>query len=102
MSYDKLVRDRIPEIIISTKEEPITHIADDVEYEKRLKDKLQEEVDEFLENPSKKELVDILEVVYALSDFYKITKIELEIARAQKEKTNGGFKKRIILDDVKK
>ena len=41
--YDKLVRDKIPEIIRETGERPIVHVADDAEYADRLADKLDEE-----------------------------------------------------------
>lgn len=48
MSDGKLVRDRIPDIIRANGEEPITYQADPAEYRRRLRDKLLEEVDEFL------------------------------------------------------
>ena len=48
--YNKLVRDRIPEIILKDNELPTTRILDDEEYIKELNRKLQEEVNEYLEN----------------------------------------------------
>jgi len=101
MIYNKLVRDKIPEIIKKNGDTPITHIAPNEEYEKKLKKKLQEEVNEFLEDTNKEELADILEVIYALSDFYKIDKNELEQTRKEKAEKRGKFKNKIILDETK-
>jgi predicted house-cleaning noncanonical NTP pyrophosphatase (MazG superfamily) len=101
MQHPKLVRDKIPDIIRQNRQVPVTHIADDKEYWQRLKDKIQEEVDEFLnckDEEIEKELVDIVEVVYAIADFKKIDKKELEESRRKKAEKNGGFKKRIILE----
>lgn len=101
MKYNKLVRDKIPEIIKSKGAVPITHIASDKEYRQKLKDKLYEEVNEFLENPNKEELADILEVVDALCDLYKIDKNKLEQIRKEKAEKRGGFKDKIILEETK-
>jgi len=100
MKYNKLVRDKIPEIIKSKGEVSITHIASDKEYREKLKAKLQEEVKEFIEDPNKEELADILEVIYALCDLYKIDKIKLEQFRKDKANKKGGFKDKIILDET--
>ena len=68
MSQGKLVRDKMPQIIRSKGQEPIVYVADAEEYAARLRDKLIEEVAEFLASDNDpKELADILEVVYALA-----------------------------------
>ncbi|MFE6665746.1 nucleoside triphosphate pyrophosphohydrolase [Streptomyces sp. NPDC057697] len=95
----KLVRDGIPEIIRRNGEEPATCVAGAPEYRKRLRDKLSEEVGEFLEveeDYSKEELADVLEVVYALAQDLGITLEDLERCRAEKAAERGGFEKRII------
>lgn len=66
----------------------------------RFEKKLKEEVKEFLKKPGKEELVDILEVIYAICAFKKFDKKGLENLRKRKEKERGSFKKRIILDKV--
>lgn len=96
--YNKLVRDRIPEIIKENGDVAITHIADDKEYKKSLIKKLKEEVDEFLKDPNKEEIADILEVLYAVCDLQGVSKEEVESIRRKKAEKRGGFKKRIILD----
>ena len=101
MKYNKLVRDKIPEIIKQDGSVPVTHIADDQEYWEKLKEKLKEELDEFLKTSTEEELADILEVIYAICDFKKINRQKLELLRKKKAKKRGGFKKKIILDEVK-
>ncbi len=101
MKCNKLVRDRIPEIIRQKGKVPITHIADDKEYWQKLKEKLQEEVDEFIKDNNEEELADILGVVYAICDFKKINKEKLEILRKKKARERGSFKDKIILDETR-
>lgn len=98
MEYHKLVRDNIPEIIKSKGEQPITHIADEKEYEEALNEKLHEEVDEFLKKPSVEEAADILEVLHTICDLKNIDLENLEKVREKKAKERGSFKQRIILD----
>ncbi len=101
MKYNKLVRDKIPEIIKEKRGEAIIHIANDEEYWEKLKEKLKEEIDEFLAEDNKEELADILEVIYAICDFKEINKEELESIRKEKAEKRGGFKDKIILDETK-
>jgi len=101
MAPDKLVRDKIPEIIKESGRNPITHIADDSEHWNRLRDKLLEEVKEFIEDgDEKEEIADIFEVLYAIMDFRNINKQEVEELRVNKEKEKGGFKEKIVLDRI--
>lgn len=101
MKFNKLVRDRIPEIIQSKGIIPVTRIASEEEYHQKLRAKLQEEVDEFLENSNEEELADILEVVFALCDHHQIDKDRLELLRKDKAEKRGKFQNRIILEETK-
>ncbi|NKB66393.1 MAG: phosphoribosyl-ATP pyrophosphohydrolase [Candidatus Latescibacteria bacterium] len=101
MRYDKLVRDRIPEIIDENGLEAITRILDPTEYKRALKEKLGEETDEFLAHDEPGELADILEVVYALAATAGIDQGRLEAMRRQKHRDRGGFQSRIFLIETR-
>lgn len=101
MKYNKLVRDKIPEIIKEKGKIPITHIANDSEYSKKLKSKLKEEIEEFIETPSEEELADILEVIDAIIENESYDKTKLEKLKKDKVEERGKFKDKIILDEVK-
>jgi predicted house-cleaning noncanonical NTP pyrophosphatase (MazG superfamily) len=97
MDQGKLVRDRIPEIIRAKGLEPITYVADAGEYGGRLREKLLEEVDEFIASDNDpEELADILEVLYALAEQSGTDRQQLEKLRAAKADERGGFAERII------
>lgn len=98
--YDKLVRDDIPAIIEANDERPVTHIADEAEYERRLLDKLEEEVVEYRGEQEDEELADILEVVHAIRKQQGISTEELERIRAEKAAERGRFDDRIVLERV--
>ena len=100
MKYDKLVRDHIPEIIRAKGTTPISHVADTEEYRLKLREKLLEEVAEFLADPSAEEIADIQEVLFALADDLEISHDELERIRLKKAEERGTFKGRIILEET--
>lgn len=100
--YDKLVRDRIPEVIEANGERPDTHVADDREYGERLHAKLDEEVAEFHDDPGAAELADVLEVVAALREYYGVEADEIEEIRREKAAERGRFAEGIVLDAVER
>ena len=64
----KLVRDRIPKIIINDGKKPIVKTLIDEEYLKELDKKLNEEVAEYQSDKSIEEMADVLEVLYAICE----------------------------------
>ena len=95
--YNKLVRDRIPEICRANGSEPCTRILSDEEYIEKLEAKLDEEVREFHEDRDPMELADILEVVYALAAAQGISSAQLNALCDGKREARGGFQKKIFL-----
>lgn len=98
MLFNKLVRDKIPTIINKNGEKPIIHIAKKQEFEKALFDKLQEEIIEFQQKPTKEEMADIFEVLYTLCSLKNAKINEIEKTRQKKAQKRGRFNKHIILE----
>lgn len=102
----KLVRDKIPEIMIVKNKNPkIKIITNDLEYFSFLTKKLLEEVDEFIEasNKSEKhfaeeEMADVLEVIEAICKFKNYDDLAIQKYKLNKKYERGGFEKRIILE----
>jgi len=95
--YDKLVRDKIPEIIEAQGKQCKVYVATGEEYENRLKDKLIEEAKEFFENPCVEELADVQEVIDALQECHRW---DITRARLKKSYDHGGFWRRYVLQEV--
>ena len=95
--YNKLVRNRIPELIEAQNESPDYIILDDESYEKMLEEKLDEEVREYHQDKTIEELVDILEVVIALCESRGFSKEELIKIYQNKHQEKCGFSDKIYL-----
>ena len=97
--YNKLVRDKIPEILDSKGIGYEKRIANEEEYKTELIKKLLEEAQEFSEDSSSEELADVIEVVLNLKTLpcYQ----DVEEVRENKKTERGGFEKRIILKGEK-
>ena len=97
MDYNKLVRDKIPEIIAANGEKAVTRIMEDEEYITALEKKLDEEVLEYHQSKELEELADILEVIYALCETNGHSTEELMKVYEKKRNERGGFSKKIFL-----
>ena len=98
--YNKLVRDRIPEIIESSGRTCVTEILSDEDYLKMLDAKLDEELAEYHADQNIEELADLMEVIRACAVARGYSVEELEQVRAEKAAERGGFEKRILLKEV--
>ncbi|WGG46465.1 nucleoside triphosphate pyrophosphohydrolase [Rossellomorea sp. DA94] len=104
-TYNKLVRDKIPQIIESKGKEFSTKILNDEDYIKYLKEKAYEELDEYCaaetDGEAVEELADLLEVIRALAKQHGSTYEEIEAVRKDKAEKRGGFKGKMFLIEVK-
>ena len=98
--YNKLIRDRIPEIIQASGKTCVTEILSDTDYLKMVDAKLDEELAEYHKNQSIEELADLIEVIYAVARAHGYTLEQLEAARAEKAEKRGAFEKKLLLKQV--
>ena len=101
--YKKLVRDKIPDIIESNGQKPITRLLSDPEYKIELEKKLFEEYQEVIQARGSdriEELADMLEVMIYLARLESNTLEDVIEVCNQKRLKRGGFNKKIYLEDV--
>jgi len=98
--YNKLIRDKIPEIIEADGKTYKVHVADQEAYKTALKAKLLEESREFLSEPSLEELADVLEIIDAIKKAFDFDEADLRRVKDEKRNLRGGFDKQLILEYV--
>ena len=94
---EKLVRDKMPEIIESSGRVCHYRIASDDEYKHLLIEKLDEEIAEYGESGSLEELADVMEVLIALAASDGYSENDLPSTNHEKRKKRGGFEDKIVL-----
>lgn len=103
-TYNKLVRDRIPEVIERTGKSFTTKILSQEEYIKELKKKSYEELEEYMSAETNEEaleeLADLLEILHAFAAVHGSSIDKVEEIRKMKVEKRGGFQERIFLVDV--
>lgn len=98
--YNKLVRDKIIDIIEADGRIAKYRILDDNEYRQELNKKLQEEVKEYLEDNNVEELADIIEVIYGILNSMDVSIKEFEKIRINKQEKRGAFEKKVYLEEA--
>lgn len=101
--YNKLVRDKIPDIIKGNGEDPVIKVLNEDEYKKELEKKLYEEYNEVLSASGQdrlEELADMLEVIAALAKIEGKTLEDVSLIAHQKVLKRGSFNNRIYLEKV--
>ncbi|XKH49840.1 nucleoside triphosphate pyrophosphohydrolase [Chryseomicrobium palamuruense] len=102
--YNKLIRDRILEIIEKDGKTYDMEMLSKERHEEEIKAKLTEEVQEYQatqnDHDALEELADILELVHAALPLHNATYEQLEEVRVKKKEKRGGFDKGIYLIEV--
>lgn len=106
ITYNKLVRNKIPEIIRNDDKKCVTEILDQKSYSLELKKKLHEELAEYEEaiaaDDALEELADMLELMHELAKIHGGSIEQVEEIRKQKAEERGGFKEKIFLIEAEK
>ena len=100
IKYEKLIRDKIPEIIEQSGKKCIVEVMDNDTYIEYLDQKLNEELAEYQQDKSVEELADLLEVIYAVAVARGYSVEDLERIRVEKAEKRGAFEKRLLLKSV--
>jgi predicted house-cleaning noncanonical NTP pyrophosphatase (MazG superfamily) len=97
---NKLVRDKIPEVIRDAGWTPITKRVKDEELHEILFRKLSEEHNELIESSDIHEVADIIEVCLAIAKFLGFSENEILRIVHEKRREKGGFDERIFLIEI--
>ena len=100
--YNKVVRDKIPEIIAKSGKKYNLKQIDDASFLVEIEKKLIEEVNEYSESKDIEELADLLEVIYRISELRGVNSDELDEIRKDKAKKRGIFANNLFLIDAEK
>lgn len=100
IEYNKLVRDKIPEIIEKDGKKAVYEKVEGDRLIKLLDQKLEEELKEYKESGSVEELADIVEVIYGILHHSGISIENFEAIRKDKNEKRGAFKEGLVLKKV--
>ena len=99
-AFNKLIRDKIPDIIRKKNINIFAHTLGHTQYVMALQQKLLEEAEEATEAKSKEEiteeLADLFEIAYALAKTHDINPEDIEHARLLKNEARGAFNDKIF------
>lgn len=105
IKYEKLVRDKIPNVIANSGKKFQAHklgnsgLENDF-YHVLLQRKLKEECKEYFESENIEELADIYEVIMAIANYHGLEMIDIINIANDKYEERGGFEDRVYLEWV--
>jgi predicted house-cleaning noncanonical NTP pyrophosphatase (MazG superfamily) len=103
-TYNKLIRDKIPEIIEKDNAIPKVSVLDDEKFAIALKEKLIEEAKELLNAKTQEEILnelsDVLQLVESIATNNNVSIAEIEKQKLAKKEKRGGFEKKLFLEYV--
>ena len=100
ITYNKLIRDKIPELIEKSGRKHSVKKLEDKEYHDALIEKIIEEIQEFKETDNEEELADIYEALECLVELKDYEPMHIDYLRLNKREAHGSFKERLLLIDV--
>ena len=100
--YNKVIRDKMPEIIADSGKKYTLKQLDDASFLAEIEKKLIEEVNEYAESKDVEELADMLEVIYRISELRGVNSDELDEIRKDKAEKRGIFANNLFLIDAEK
>ncbi len=102
--YNKLIRDKIPEVIERAGKEFKTRVLNDEEYIEKVLEKINEETQELIEAKGREEIIneiaDVYEVIEALMAVKNISADEVKFTKKSKCDKSGAFKEKLLLIEV--
>lgn len=99
-SYNKLVRDRIPQLIKESGRKCTSRILSEEEYYDALLDKIVEEIEEYRVSGNEEELADVYEALDCLVQLKEYEPLHIDYLKLIRREARGSFKDRILLIDV--
>lgn len=99
-TYNKLVRDRIPDIVKQDGKRAAFRYLEEDEVIVQLFNKLSEETAELQDAQNVEEVADVIEVLFAIAQRYGYDEQQTLERVHQKRQQRGGFQKGILLEHV--
>ena len=97
---NRVVRDEVPSIMKRNGTEVYCRKLDEMEMVFYLENELQHTIHNYMQSKDYEDLVDILEIVYALGERQGISKEELERTRAIKTIAKGSYKMNYFVEYI--
>ena len=99
-SYNKLVRDKIPQLIEESGRSYTSRRLSEQEYFDSLIDKVIEEIEEFRNSVNEEEIADVYEALDCLVQLKEYEPMHIDYLKLIRREARGSFKDRILLIDV--